>query len=359
VKPVVRRRIGWLALIALLLLAGIAYAAWQQWLRTNQPPVGEQPWEIAFTAPDTGVPPWNRTLDQRLVQLIERSTHTLDIAIYDFDLADIAEAIARAAERGVRVRLVTDSDTLDNTADPAIQSAFSRLIRAGIVIVPDERASIMHNKFTVVDGTWVETGSWNYTEGDTRRLDNNQVIFRSPELAQQFTDEMERLLAPRRPRPPVSLPLVELPDTRIEAHFSPDSGIAALLAQRIQQVQRRVHFLAFSFTEDGIGQALLDRWQAGSEVEGVFESSGASTSASELRRLQAAGVPVYQDGNPYFMHHKVMLLDDRVTVFGSFNFSRSADSENDENLLFVENEAFTARFEQEFQRVLRIARQQR
>lgn len=358
-SPATRRTIGWVALVALLLLAGIIYAVWLQWQRENQQPVGDQPWEIAFTSPDTGLPPWRRGLDERLVLLIERSTRTLDVAIYDFDLANVAEAIGRAAERGVRVRVVTDSDTIDNTDDPAIQRAFRRLIRAGIPIVPDERASIMHHKFTVVDNEWLETGSWNYTDGDTRRLDNNQVIFHSPQLAAQFTDEFERLLPHPRLRKQPQLPLVELPGTRVEAHFSPDTGIARLLAQRIDQAQRQVHFLAFSFTEDAIGHALLTRWQAGVKVQGVFESTGSNTIASELKRLRDAGAEVYQDGNPYSMHHKVMLLDDRVTVFGSFNFSRNADSDNDENLLFVESEAFTARFEQEFQRVLGVAQRRR
>ena len=75
--------------------------------------------------------------------------------------------MVRAKERGVVVRMVTDTDTLNNTKDAAIQAAFAKLKAARIPIVDDQRGPIMHNRFTVIDNAVVETGSWNYTDGDT------------------------------------------------------------------------------------------------------------------------------------------------------------------------------------------------
>ena len=91
-------------------------------------------------------------------------------------------------------------------------------------------------------------------------------------------------------------------------------------------------------------------------MQGVFETTGSNTPFSEYGKMKQAGLDVYQDGNPYVMHHKVILLDDRVTIFGSFNFSENADKDNDENLLIVTDPAFTAQFEQEYQRVLAVAK---
>ena len=73
-----------------------------------------------------------------------------------FDHAAIAEAMARAQSRGVRVRMVTDGDTLASRS--AIRSAFATLQGAGVPIVADERRALMHHKFSVVDGEWVATG---------------------------------------------------------------------------------------------------------------------------------------------------------------------------------------------------------
>jgi phosphatidylserine/phosphatidylglycerophosphate/cardiolipin synthase-like enzyme len=65
---------------------------------------------------------------------------------------------------------------------------------------------------------------------------------------------------------------------------------------------------------------------------------------------------VYLDGNPRNMHHKVIVIDGEIVVVGSFNFSDSADKSNDENLLIIYNRAVGAKFEEEFQKVLDIAR---
>lgn len=50
-----------------------------------------------------------------------------------------------------------------------------------------------------------------------------------------------------------------------------------------------------------------------------------------------------------------MVIDDRVTIFGSFNFSASADRENDENMLIVDDVGLARAFEEEYQRVRALA----
>ena len=69
-----------------------------------------------------------------------------------------------------------------------------------------------------------------------------------------------------------------------------------------------------------------------------------------------AGLDVYQDGNPYVLHHKVFVLDGKTTIFGSFNFSDSADRDNDENALIVDDPSFAARYLEEVGRMLTLAR---
>src|SRR5207302_7727229 len=97
------------------------------------------------------------------------------------------------------------------------------------------------------------------------------------------------------------------------------------------------------------------RAQSGVDVGGVFETGEANNDFSEFRRLKEAGLNVLLDGNPWNLHHKVMVIDDRVSIFGSFNFSVSADRENDENLLIVEDVSLARAFEEEYQRVRALA----
>ncbi len=109
--------------------------------------------------------------------------------------------------------------------------------------------------------------------------------------------------------------------------------------------------MAFSFTHDKIGAAMLDRGRVGVQVRGVFETTGSQTQFSEMGRFKDARFDVLQDGNPYLMHHKVIVIDERTVIFGSFNFSSNAAEDNDENCLIVDDPGLARLFLDEYERV--------
>jgi phosphatidylserine/phosphatidylglycerophosphate/cardiolipin synthase-like enzyme len=326
------------------------------------PSAANLPYEVFFTTPVYPDKPETRHggIDERFVQYVDAATKTLDVAAYEFDLENVAQAIVRAKSRGVAVRMVTDSDTVNAVKDAETQKALKLVRDAGITIVPDERSAIMHHKFAVRDGEEIWTGSWNLTTGDTYRLNNNAVHLRSPELARVFTQEFEKMFVQKKfggskPKGAVAEP-VQVGDLKVQVLFAPEDGVAQKVAERISQASSQIRFLAFSFTHDGIGQAVLGRAKAGVPVAGVFEKTGSETRFSEYGAMKQAGLDVYQDGNPYVMHHKVFVVDGKTTVFGSFNFSDGADKDNDENCLIVEDPAFAAKYLEETERMLALAR---
>ncbi|MCL5960856.1 MAG: phospholipase D-like domain-containing protein [Chloroflexi bacterium] len=322
-------------------------------------------YELYFTDPKYPDDPKNHRggIDEKLVALMDRSQRTMDVADYDFDLANVAEAMVRAKKRGVRVRMVTDTDTLTNTKDKRVQSAFSKLKAAGIPIVDDQRPAIMHDKFTVVDDEWVSAGSWNYTDGDTYHLNNWMGIFHSEDLAANYAAEFEQMFAHKFG--PAKSDVAPHPSLTIEGvavknRFSPKGDCADLIIDTIQkETKKSVYFMAFSFTHDGIGQAIIDKQKQGVSVSGVFETSGSQTQFSEYGKMKKAGLDVYTDGNPWSMHHKVIIIDERIVIVGSFNFSSSADKENDENLLIIDDPGVAKAFKGEFDKVLDAAKHPR
>src|SRR6266508_1842518 len=297
-------------------------------------------------------------LDTQLVAFIDSAQKTVDIAAYDFDLENVANALSEAAARGVRVRMVTDSDTLTND-NPKIQKAFSILKQANIPIVDDQRGPIMHNKFMVVDSAAVWTGSWNFTDGDTYHLNNNAIKIASPDLAQNYTAEFEKMFVQRKfgPNKPAGVPhpILTIGGAQVENYFAAEDKVAGHIVDHLNQARLSIHFLAFSFTNDAIGSAIIARAKAGVGVAGVFETTGSETQYSEYGKMRKAKLDVLQDGNPYVMHHKVIIIDDRTVIFGSFNFTSNADKDNDENLLIVDSPALAQAFEAEFQRIREVA----
>jgi phosphatidylserine/phosphatidylglycerophosphate/cardiolipin synthase-like enzyme len=335
-------------------------------LRTSAPRSGSTTgswYEVYFTEPHYPDRPENHHggIDERFVAFVDAAQRSLDVAVYDFDLSNVAAAMARAKNRGVNVRVVTDTDTLQNTKDEAIQAAIGQLTAAGIPIVADNRRPIMHNKFAVRDEEEVWTGSWNFTVGDTYRLNNNAVRLRSRELAQNYTTEFRRLFEERKfgaaKSAGVPHPQLTIGGARVENYFAPKDQVASRIIAQLRQATNSIRFMAFSFTHDGIAAALLERAQAGVSVVGVFERTGSQTRFSEFGKLKEAGLEVYQDGNPYVMHHKVFIIDERTVILGSYNFSDNADRDNDENLLIVQNQEVARAFLAEFDRVLAAAKQ--
>ncbi|HET8627110.1 MAG TPA: phospholipase D-like domain-containing protein [Thermomicrobiales bacterium] len=317
---------------------------------------------LCFTDPKYPDNPANHKggLDVQLVQFMDKAQHTLDVADYDFDLADVADAMVRAKQRGVTVRMVTDSDTINDTKNKPVQDALGKLKKAGITFIGDDRKPIMHNKFTVVDQEWVETGSWNYTDGDTYHLNNNMIIIHSKDLAANYAAEFDKMFVKRQfgptKDPAIPHPTLTIEGTKIQNCFASEGHCADKIVSTINGAQQSIEFMAFSFTSDKIGTAMLARHQAGVGLTGVFETTGSNTSFSEYTKMKKDKIPVYQDGNPWVMHHKVIVIDKHIVIFGSFNFSDNADKDNDENLLIVDDPRIAAAFQAEFDRVLALAK---
>jgi phosphatidylserine/phosphatidylglycerophosphate/cardiolipin synthase-like enzyme len=113
--------------------------------------------------------------------------------------------------------------------------------------------------------------------------------------------------------------------------------------------------MAFSFTSDEIASAMIARHQAGIPVRGVFEKRNAEGVGSEFGPLRDAGLNVLPDGNCYTMHHKVIVIDERIVITGSYNFTSRAERTNDENLLIIDDPTLAAAYLAEFERVFEQA----
>lgn len=314
-------------------------------------PVSGEWYRLYFTSPQYPDEPASRvnTTAQGLIQVINAAQRSLDIAIFELDLPEVGDAILAARNRGVSVRLVTDSDELE------ISDTLARLQKAGIPIVGDERSPLMHNKFVVVDGQAVWTGSWNFTANDTYRNNNHALYIQSPQLAQNYATEFDEMFIQHAfgPTSPANTPYPQLQigDTLIETCFAPEDQCVNKLIQAVSQARQSIRFMAFSFTHDGLAQAISERARAGVAVQGVFERRGSETDFSEFGRLRQQNLDVWQDGNPYTLHHKVIIIDDKTVVAGSLNFSDNAAESNDENTLIIHDAVITGQFLAEFNRV--------
>lgn len=287
--------------------------------------------------------------DQSLADAIRAAHASVDVAVLQLDLWSIRDALLEAHKDGVKVRLVVESDYRDS---PEIQ----QLVEASIPVLGDRREGLMHNKFAIIDRQEVWTGSMNYTITDGYRNNNHLVRIRSRQMAENYTTEFEEMFVDDRfgPGSPANTPnpAMTIDGTRLETCFAPDDGCAAKLVRLLGSAQNSVRFMAFSFTSDELADAMIERIGSGVDIAGVMEETQVkSNSGTEFNRLRSAGARVRLDGNPRNMHHKVLIIDERIVVLGSYNFSFFAESRNDENLIVVYDPQIAAQFLEEFEKV--------
>ncbi len=133
-------------------------------------------------------------------------------------------------------------------------------------------------------------------------------------------------------------------------YFSPKGGCEDQVLYWLGRANVSVHALIYSFTLDSIGDALIAAHNREVEVKILFEKSQISQ-YSEYKRLKASGVPVRNDTNSDLMHDKVLIVDGTIVLMGSFNWSNSAEEDNNENLIVINSTHIATVYEQEFQKI--------
>lgn len=316
---------------------------------------GNDWYSIYFTNPTTpNASSYRGGPDEALAAAIDRARLSVDTAIYDLNLWSIRDVLIAAHRRGVTVRVVTESDNMDEQEVQDIK-------QAGIQVLGDRHESLMHDKFVVIDRGEVWTGSMNFTTGGAYLDNNNLIRLQSSKLGEAFTREFEQMFVDDHfSSEKTSLtaePIVTVNGSPIEVYFSPEDGTLEYILKAVNAAKENISFLAYSFTSDELAQALIDRAKTGVTVSGIFDKDQYhSNSGTEYDTLLNAGLDVRLDGNPRLMHHKVIIIDEQVVITGSYNFSNNAEQSNDENTLIIHNPDIAAQYLAEFQQVYEQAK---
>ncbi|RLE25649.1 MAG: endonuclease [Acidobacteria bacterium] len=162
------------------------------------------------------------------------------------------------------------------------------------------------------------------------------------QIVEWLESAIKAIAATRKPSPPVS---------KAEVFFSPGPDCANRLIGLLGGLQNTAELCVFTITDNRITQAIHDAHRRGVRVRIISDNWKATDRGSDIERLEQAGVPVALDSSPAHMHHKFALFDDRLVATGSYNWTRSAAEENQENLVVSDHPELLSRFSQEFERL--------
>lgn len=284
---------------------------------------------------------------QSLLNQINASKYSIDFAIYGiYKQPKIYDALINAYKKGIKIRWVTDID-----ADGNYYQDTQDLMK----VIPNYKTddvfcngksvkkSIMHNKFFIFDNKRVWTGSANLTDTDFSDFNaNDALLIDSYKLAKDYTKEFEQLYNGRFHTCKNNLSNNETiqldSNTKINVYFSPqDLIIINQIIKLIDTSQNYVYIPIFCLTSKPLTKSLIAAHNRGVDVKIIIDATNASEKHSIHNILREAGIKVKVENKAGKMHMKTIIIDDKYSVIGSMNFTKSGEKYNDENVLIIEN----------------------
>ncbi len=269
-----------------------------------------------------------------LVKFLGAAKESIHCALFDIGLEEVKDVLARKSKE-VEVKVVMDNNYKEKFKGKNVRY--------------DDDSQLSHNKFCVVDGNRVSTGSFNPTERGAHKNNNNFIVFFSETLAENYDDEFFELWNGEfGGGGGVRNPVVELNGHRIENYFCPEDQCKERVIKVLMEAEESIYFMTFSFTNEEIADALLF---SDAEVKGVFETTQAGSKYSQYHRLNDFGMNVKKDSNPYNMHHKTFIVDGEIVITGSYNPTGAGSDKNDENVVVIYDKKLAGKYLEEFWKV--------
>lgn len=298
-------------------------------------------------------------IEDTICKYIDMANSSIDIAVWDNGSTKIISALNSAYNRGVVVRYISSSNSL-NTALSNINSGISVLERDASV-----STNVMHNKFVLIDDTFMLTGSMNFGNGSMFDDYNNLVFIFDNTITQAYKTEFDEMWGGIDTQPNITnskfgpdktdntLHNFTIGGSPVELYFSPTDGTTSKIVEAINSANYTLDIAMFTFINNDIGDAVVTAKNRGVVVRAIIENI--NYIGSEYSSLLSNGINVLSHSNvPYDFHHKYCIIDannsnsDPIVITGSHNWTNSAEEDNDENTLIIHNHIVANQYLEEF-----------
>jgi len=138
---------------------------------------------------------------------------------------------------------------------------------------------------------------------------------------------------------------------KTEVYFSLSDHPQKAIIENINQAQAFINIAMYTFTDKEIAASLIDAQERGVKVRVYLDRSQIGSTYSISRLLVQEGLKVRISTNNYIMHHKFAIIDNRLLLTGSYNWTASANNRNDENLMVIDDLEIIARYQNQFEKL--------
>ena len=281
----------------------------------------------------------------KVLKEIDNAKESIDFAVYGINnQPQILNALINAYNRGVKIRRIydysekkyyEDNDKLDNVI---------KTFKTDEDYDKTKDSALMHNKYFIFDNQKVWTGSSNISSTDLSGFNSNYVVLiDSKKTAQKYKEDFEQMYKGNfhKSKKKSNPEFIQInSDTKVKPMFSPqDNIISSEVIPLIQSARQYIYMPAFFITHKGLEEALINVHLRGVEVKIINDATNSHTKYTIHRNLRKAGIKVKTENYAGKMHAKTVIIDDKYSLIGSMNYTRSGNSKNDENALLIESTA--------------------
>jgi phosphatidylserine/phosphatidylglycerophosphate/cardiolipin synthase-like enzyme len=318
-------------------------------------------------------------ISEHLIRAIDAAKVSIDVAIHGLALREVAAALVRAKERGVRVRVIMNQSHVfpekeRDSRSPEVQSLMDNKFEM-LMLRGGDQYGVMHNKVAVFDLSVLLTGSYNWSHAadnwhwESAMFHAEQARVRSfqtywawmwsisakipesaPALPTPIPEGEPRPVLPPAPQD-TERPVLFNGETFPGQAFSP-GGVTAHLVRALDASGVSVDLANFSFTSDDLRDALTRAKERGVKIRIIFDAYQYKF-LREMRWFADNGFDVLlssgKNRGKGVMHNKFAVFDGKLLSTGSFNWTRNGERNNYENAMFLDAPDDVAAFVNHFE----------
>ncbi|MFA5886912.1 MAG: phospholipase D-like domain-containing protein [Patescibacteria group bacterium] len=311
-----------------------------------------------------------------IIANLDTAKYKIELAMYSMDSATIADALYRAADRGVLINLI-----FSDKHQAIINKLFKNPHQNITINFRSSDLGYMHHKFLLIDRQTTAPklffSSYNFTNIQGK-YDPSFILETSrPELVDIFGQEFGRLAAGQHgeaKKATTSNPfaaLIKYPEGFLEIWFSPGTAqknVKRRMLNLIKDSKSNIKVMIWTLTDKEIAAALVAAAQKlpvniitddsnWSVDNSVFPILAAQKERQNLNNLEiitdsknSEGINKLYTGNSLnsFLHHHLMIIDDQTVIFGTNNWSYNGFSKNNESIMISNIASLTSAFEQSY-----------
>ena len=138
-----------------------------------------------------------------------------------------------------------------------------------------------------------------------------------------------------------------------EVIFFPDENNENKVVNMIRTAKQSLIICIYTFTNDKLAEAIEEAFIKNKiSVRIITDDETIKQKGSDISKLVLLGIPCKTDDNSnYYMHHKFVVIDGKVLITGSFNWTVQAVKYNNENVIMIQDEELAKKYEKEFERL--------